>query len=156
MMSSTCTRYNSLLDWSTWLIVGLVEAVCLFPLLLDDDTTMRAVIIGVAVLLLIFFIIMFKGTYFEIRDNDLVIYEFFRPSNFPIDKIESITPIKTILACSATSLVNRLAIKFSDRKVLKSSMPLIISPVHQKDFINQLLEKNPNIVAIFPAKNKNC
>lgn len=153
-MSSTCTRYNSLLDWSTWLFVGFVEAVCLFPTLFDDDTTMRAVILGIAALFLIFMVVMFKGTYFEIRDSNLIIYEFFRPSIIPIDKIDSITPIKTILACSATSIVNRLAIKLSDRKVLKSSMPLIISPMHQKNFINQLLEKNPNIVATFPAKNK--
>lgn len=96
---------------------------------------------------------MFKGTYFEIDGKNLIVYEFFRPTTFPIDKIESIRPIKTILACSATSLVNRLAIKFSDRKLLKSSMPLIISPVMQKAFIDQLLEINPNIVATFPAKN---
>lgn len=79
-MTSTYTRYNSLLDWSTWLIVGFVEVACLFPLLLDDDCTMRSVIIGVAALFFIFMIILFKGTYFEIRDNDLVIYEFFKPS----------------------------------------------------------------------------
>lgn len=151
-MATTCTRYNSLVDWSTWLLVGVVEIICLLPLLLDDDTFMRLVITGVAVVYLIFMLIMFKGIFFKIDGDNLIVYEFFRPTIFPIDKIESISPVKTILACSATSLVNRLAIKFSDRKVLKSSMPLIISPVRQIAFIDQLLEINPDIEIKFPAK----
>lgn len=151
-MSSESTRYSSLLDWSTWGLVGIVEVVCLFPLLFDDDRVMQIVIISLAAVFFIFMVFMFKGIYYEIRGNDLVVYEFFRPTVLPIDKIESITPVKTILACSATSLVNRLAIKFSDRSVLKSSMPLIISPVRQQDFIDRLLDINPNITAIYPTK----
>lgn len=147
------TRYNSLLDWSTWLLVGSVEVVCLLPLLLDDDGSMMIPVILVAVAFFVFMLILFKGTYFEISDRNLIVYEFFRPTVLPIDKIESVTRVKTILACSATSLTNRLAIKFSDRKVLKSSMPLIISPVRQTDFINQLIKINPNIIADYPIKN---
>lgn len=153
-MASHKTRYNTLLDWSTWLLIAFVEAVCLIPLCFDSDREMRMVIIGVAVIFLIFMLILFKGIYFIIDGKNLVIYEFFRPTVLPIDKVESIAPIKTILACSATSLANRLAIKFSDRTVLKSSMPLIISPVRQKEFINQLLQINPRITATYPANTK--
>lgn len=145
-MSSTYTRYKSLLDWSTWLIVGIAELVCLFPLLLDDDSVMYVVIISVAVIFLIFMIIMFKGTYYEIDGNSLVIYEFFRPTILPIDKIESVLPTKSFLAAPATSIVKRLAIRFTDRKILKSSMPLIISPENQDRFIAQLLSINPQII----------
>ncbi|MDE7350069.1 MAG: PH domain-containing protein [Muribaculaceae bacterium] len=64
----------------------------------------------------------------------------------PIDKISEIRPTKTILAASATSLTHRIAIKFSDRKILKSSAPLVISPVRQDEFIAHLKAINPNII----------
>ena len=50
-----------------------------------------------------------------------------------------------MLSAPATSFTHRLAIKFSDRKILKSSMPVIISPDRQKEFMDQLLSINPNI-----------
>ena len=63
---------------------------------------------------------------------------------FPIEKIESITYVDSILASAALS-THRIAIKFSDRKVLKSSSPLEISPKDDKAFIDELLSINPDI-----------
>ncbi|WP_290147489.1 PH domain-containing protein [uncultured Duncaniella sp.] len=63
----------------------------------------------------------------------------------PIDKIKEIKPTKSVLSSPATSLTHRLAITFTNRKILKSSIPLIISPVRQEEFIRHLLSINPEI-----------
>ena len=63
----------------------------------------------------------------------------------PIEKIESIKPVKSVLAGAALSF-NRLSIKFSERKILKSSMPLEIAPKDQNEFIKALKSINPLII----------
>lgn len=131
------TRYNSKWDWSTWAIIGLVVVVCLWPVLLDD--LVLPVVICAFMLALVFAGLW--GIYYRIDGNKLVVYAFFIPAAYPIDKIKSIKPSKSILSAPATSLTHRLAITFTDRKVLKSSMPLVISPVRQDEFIAQLCKK---------------
>lgn len=83
--------------------------------------------------------------YYRIDGDKLVVYTFFIPTAYPIDKIKEIKPTKSVLSSPATSLTHRLAITFTDRKILKSSIPLIISPVRQEEFIQQLLSVNPEI-----------
>ena len=80
----------------------------------------------------------FIGTYYRIDGNKLVVYSLFIPTAYPIDKIKEIKPTKSVLSAPATSLSHRLAITFTDRKILKSYIPLIISPVRQEEFIRQL------------------
>ncbi|MDE6418416.1 MAG: PH domain-containing protein [Duncaniella sp.] len=99
--------------------------------------------------LLIFVLIGFIGTYYRIDGDKLAVYQFFRPTAYPIDKISEISPTKTILTSPANSLTHRIAIRFSDRKVLKSSIPLVISPSRQAEFIRQLSAINPKIKRIF-------
>ena len=77
--------------------------------------------------------------------ENLLLYTFFIPTAYPIDKIKEIKPTKSVLSSPATSLSHRLAITFTDRKILKSYIPLIISPVRQDEFIRQLLSVNPEI-----------
>ncbi len=135
------TRYNSLWDGSTWLIIALVVACCIWPIFLDDG--ILPVIISCIVLVSI--IVLFKSIYYKIDGDKLVIYQFFVPSEYPIDKIESVLSTKSVLSSPATSITHRIAIKFSDRKILNSVMPIIISPVRQQEFIDQLVSINPNI-----------
>lgn len=139
------TRYNSLWDWSTWLLLVLVAACFFLPIFLDDDKAWRIVMTITGTVLLALMAIMLRSIYYIIDGNNLVIYQFNRPTALPIDKIESVMPTKTILSSPATSLTNRLAIKFSDRNVLKSYMPIIISPERQEEFIAQLITINPRI-----------
>lgn len=141
------TTYKSLWDWSTWLILIVVE-VSVGWIFFVDDAFWTALIIFVATNLLV--VLTLLGIYYKIAGNELWVYGFFRPSKFPIDKISEVKSTKSVLSAPATSLTHRLAIKFSDRKVLKSAMPLIISPERQQEFIAQLLSINPNIrVKIF-------
>lgn len=135
------TKYESRWDASTWGLLLLVFLVCMWPVLLGEWVGPIITTVG----LLIMFFVLFRGTYYRISGDKLVIYQFFSPTALPIDKIAEIKPTKTILAAPATSLTHRIAIKFSDRKVLKSSAPLIISPVRLDEFIAQLTAINPAI-----------
>ena len=136
------TRYALRWDASTWVLLLLMVLVCIWPILLDSDWVGPVI---VAVGMVTSFIGLFLGTYYRIDGDKLVIYQFFRPTALPIDKISEISPTKTILAAPATSLTHRIAIRFLDRKVLKSSAPLVISPVHEDKFVAQLTAINPNI-----------
>lgn len=135
------TRYNSRWDGSTWFMVGIVAVWCVVPCFLDDGWW-PAVICCV---MLAFVFVTLIGIYYRIDGDKLVVYTFFRPSVYPIDKIKEIKPTKSVLSSPATSLTHRLAITFTDRSVLKSTMPIIISPVRQEEFIRQLRTINPSI-----------
>lgn len=95
--------------------------------------------------MLAFVLVTFLSIYYKIDGDKLVVYTFFVPTAYPIDKIKEIKPTESILSAPATSLTHRLAITFTDRKILKSYTPLIISPVRQDEFIRQLLSINPEI-----------
>lgn len=140
-MNQSAIRFKPLIDGSTWGIIAFVVAGCSWPLLLEQSWLEIAIILA-ALAMCIF---PFFSIWYEIDGEELVIYQFFRPSRFPISKIKEIAPTKSILSAPATSLKCRIAISFIDRKVLKSSMPLIISPANQDKFIETLLSINPNI-----------
>ena len=135
------TRYNSQWDGSTWFILALVAACCIVPCFMDDGIWPTII----CLVMLAFILLIFISIYYRIDGNKLVVYQFFIPTVFPIDKIKEVKPTKSVLSAPATSLTHRLAITFTDRKILKSSMPIIISPVRQEDFIRQLLSINPCI-----------
>lgn len=134
-------KFKPLYDWSTWTIITLVIVVCGWPVLLDADWIVTIILVACVA----FCIAPFFGTWYVVEGNDLIIYMFWRPSRFPISKIKEVTPTQSLLASPATSLIKRLAITFNDRKVLKSSSPLIISPADQTLFIATLKSINPNI-----------
>lgn len=135
------TRYNSRWDGSSWIMVGLVAVCCIVPSFMDDGIWPTII----CLVMLAFVFVTFISIYYRIAGNQLVVYQFFIPTSYPIDKIKSIKPTKSILSAPATSLTHRIAITFTDRKVLKSSMPLVISPVRQDEFIVHLLSINPDI-----------
>lgn len=90
-------------------------------------------------------LVTFLSIYYRIDGDKLVVYSFFIPTAYPIDKIKEIKATKCVLSSPATSLSHRLAITFTDWKILKSSIPLIISPVRQEEFIRQLLSPKSSI-----------
>ena len=135
------TRYNSRWDGSTWFILGIVAACCIVPCFMDNGIWPTII----CLVMLAFILLIFISIYYRINGDKLVVYQFFIPTAFPIDKIKEVKPTKSVLSAPATSLTHRLAIIFTDRKVLKSSMPIIISPVRQEEFIRQLLSVNPKI-----------
>lgn len=135
------TRYNSQWDGSTWFILGLVAVCCAIPCFMNDGIWPTVICLST----LAFVLVTFLSIYYKIDGNNLVVYTFFVPTAYPIDKIKEFKPTKSVLSAPATSLTHRMAITFTEWKILKSTIPLIISPVHQEDFIRQLLTINPNI-----------
>ena len=135
------TRYNSRWDESTWFILGLVAVCCVVPCFMDDGIWPTII----CLMMLAFVLVTFLSIYYRIDGDKLVVYTFFIPKAYPIDKTKEIKPTKSALSSPATSLTCRLAITFTDRKILKSYIPLIISPVRQEEFIRQLLSVNPEI-----------
>lgn len=135
------TRYNSRWDASTWTILSLVAACCLANFFLDEGVGPLII----TFIMLIFVLVCFLSIFYRIDGNNLVVYQFFIPHAYPIDKIKEIKPTKMWLSAPATSIKHRIAIEFSDRSILKSTIPLIISPKYQEEFIRQLLSVNPNI-----------
>lgn len=135
------TRYNSQWDGSTCFILGLVAVCCVVPCFLDDGIWPTII----CIVMLAFVLVTFLSIYYRIDGDKLVVYSFFSPTAYPIDKIKEIKPTKSVLSSPATSLTHRVAITFTDRKILKSTIPLIISPVHQEEFIRHLLSINPEI-----------
>lgn len=135
------TRYNSKWDGSTWFILGLVAVCCAVPYFLDDGIWPTII----CLVMLAFVLVTFLSIYYRIDGDTLVVYSFFFPTAYPIDKIKEIKPTKSVLSSPATSLSHRLAITFTDRNILKSSIPLIISPMRQEEFIRHLLSINPEI-----------
>lgn len=134
-------RFNSRWDGSTWFILVLVAACCVVPRFLDDGIWPTII----CLIMLVFVLLTLIGIYYRIDGDKLVVYTFVIPTAYPIDKIKEIKPTKSVLSSPATSLTHRLAITFTDRKILKSSIPLIISPVRQEEFIRKLLTINPKI-----------
>ncbi|MBD5424980.1 MAG: PH domain-containing protein [Bacteroides sp.] len=135
------TVYRSRWDWSTWLILVVCAVACLLPVFLG--AVVEGVVLTVVFLGLIVAGIL--GTYYVVAGDKLVVYTLFIPETYPITKISQIKPTKSILSAPATSLTHRIAISFTDRKVMKSVMPLIISPVRQPEFLAQLRSINPAI-----------
>lgn len=135
------TRYSSMWDGSTWFILGLVAVCCVVPCFLDDGIWPTII----CIVMLAFVLVTFLSIYYHIEGDKLVVYSFLIPTAYPIDKIKEIKPTKSVLSSPATSLTHRLAITFTDWKILKSSIPLIISPVRQEEFIRHLLSINPEI-----------
>ena len=135
------TRYNSQWDGSTWFTLGLVAACCVVPCFLDDGIWPTII----CLVMLAFVLVTLLSIYYRIDGDKLVVYSFIIPTAYPIDKIKEIKPTRSVLSAPATSLTHRLAITFTDRKILKSSILLIISPVRQEEIIRQLLSINPEI-----------
>lgn len=135
------TRYNSMWDGSTWFILGLVAVSCVVPCFLDDGIWPTII----CIVMLAFVLVTFLSIYYRIDGDKLVVYSFFIPTAYPIDMIKEIKPTKSVLSSPATSLTHRLAITFTDRKILKSTIPLIISLARQEVFIRHLLSINPEI-----------
>lgn len=137
------TLYSSKIDWWVPALVVLSLAICFIGPLIDGDDYIIA--IAIAIPLLTLEIVVFVSVKYQICGGKLGIRNiFYRWEWFPIDKISEVKTINSALSSSALS-IHRIAIKFSDREVLKSTMPLEISPNDRDGFISRLKEINPQI-----------
>ncbi len=141
-MDRQINRFNSRWDRSTWLILLIILACCVGQFFLDF--TIWPFIISV--LVLVYVIVLFKSIYYVIDGDRLIVYDFFRPKEYPISQIREVNRTKLNLAGPATSLTHRIAVKFKDRSIMKSFLPLILSPDCEHEFVKKLREVNPDIL----------
>ncbi len=138
------TIYRSSID--LWLVILLIFTVVVSLVPLLTEPWWIAAILGIGMCALMCVAIF--GCWYVIDGNSLVIYQFLRPQRFPIGQIKEIKSCNSILAAPALSS-KRIAIKFNDRRILKSSMPLEISPKDRQRFISHLLKINPEILVTY-------
>lgn len=132
--------YKSKIDWWVWLTIAVVIAVAAV-VIVDTSWHVALPLCGSMAICILSLI----GCWYEIDGDNLIVYQFFRPHKFPIDKIAEIKKTKGYLATAGMSC-RRVSIKFTDRTVMKSAMPLEISPKDRDSFIAHLHEINPNIL----------
>ena len=138
------TFYKSKIDWWIPVVVVATASVAFIGPLIDGEIFLVGLLLGVW--LCIMEIVMFASVKYQICDGKLGIRNiFYKWEWFPIEKISEIKESSGILSAPALS-TKRISIKFSDKKILKSSMPLEISPKDRNGFITQLKEINSNII----------
>ena len=141
------TYYKPKIDGWFWILIFVLTFTLLMVCSISEDGLFWP---GIIVICVFFFIVLFliwiiTTVKYAIRGKELGIRNLvYKWEWLPIEKIESVKPVKSVLAGAALSF-NRLSIKFSDRKVLRSTMPLEIVPKDEKVFIEKLKEINPEI-----------
>lgn len=140
MANGNKTIFRSKIDWWVWCV--LIFALAVIWAASIGMVWWVALINGGGLTLL--FVVLLFGCWYEIDDGQLVVYQFFCPNRFPISKIKEVGKTIGYLATAGMSR-ERVTIKFVDRSVMKSVMPLEISPKDRDGFIAQLQQINPEI-----------
>lgn len=136
--------YKSKIDWWIPAVVVFTVAVAFIGPIIDGEIFIVGIIL--AVLLGTLEVVMFASVKYQICDRQLGIRNvFYKWEWYPIEKISDIKEASGILSAPALS-TKRISIKFSDKKILKSSMPLEISPKDRESLMAKLKEINPNII----------
>ena len=144
--------YKPKIDGWFWILIFVLTFTILMVCSISENGLswpgIAEICVFIAIVLLLIWVI--TTVKYAIKGNELGVRNLaFKWEWLPIDKIESIKPVNSVLAGAALSF-NRLSIKFSDRKVLKSTMPLEIAPKNQDEFINDLKSVNPKIKILKP------
>lgn len=135
------TIYRSKIDWWVWTMVAFYFTVLTVVSISGMNWVyflINAIGFGI-----VFYITMF-GVWYAVDGDELIVYRFCRPRRLPIKKIKEIKNSRSFLSAPAIS-TKRLAITFTDHTVLRSYLPLEISPKDSEGFVRHLLEVNPDI-----------
>lgn len=134
------TVYRSKIDRWVWLVtVGFLVVTWLSAI----GMSWWYVVFVSGSMTLLYAWLMF-GCWYEIDGDELVIYQFFKPTRLPMSKIKDVKKTSGYLATAGMSHL-RVSISFTDRSVLKSFAPIEISPKDRDRFMTQLKSINPNI-----------
>ncbi len=133
--------YKSKVDWWIYAIVLITALVIIPGPMITQDYWLG---IGMVFFFAGIEIVTFSSIKYAIRENALGIRSFYCWKWYPIDKITKVKKVSGILSAPALS-TSRVAIRFSDPKILKSSSALEISPKDRDGFIAELKALNPQI-----------
>lgn len=142
-METKC--YKSKIDWWIYLVLVIMVSGCVFGPYYEGDLSV-GLILGTGMLLL--WLIAVTGVKYEIRDGQLGIRNFYHWTWIPVSKIVTAEKLHGVFvqgSVSATLSLDRVRLTLADKSILKSSMPIDISPKDRDGFIAQLKEINPDI-----------
>ncbi len=132
-------KYKSEISKSIVLILAIVLGGSLINSSFYPPYWIGAASVGPVILFVIY---LFRTTYYTIDENILHVKAGFLVNlNIDIDKIKSISKSNSIMSSPALSL-DRIDIKYG------MGQSVLISPKDRKDFIADLLAKNPTIELI--------
>lgn len=134
--------FRSRVDWWLWAVLAFaltVVIVCYMSL------PWWLTLISCTGILLPF-VLSVWGTWYAIDEESgtLIVYQLFRANRYPIAKIRDVRLTKGYLSGPALS-ARRISIRFTDRSVLRSLLPLEISPKDREGFVSRLMAINPDI-----------
>lgn len=134
--------FRSRVDWWLWSVLAfalIVVIVCYIGL------PWWLTLISCTGILLPF-VLSVCGTWYAIDEESgtLIVYQLFRANRYPIAKIRAVRLTKGYLSGPALS-ARRISIRFTDRSVLRSLLPLEISPKDREGFVSRLVAINPDI-----------
>lgn len=91
-------------------------------------------------------VMLLKSTFYIIEGDTLIVHALSTHTPYPISKIKKVRPTRSILSAPAAAVFHRIEVTFTDRKVMKSAFPLVISPEHCEEFVAELRRINPSII----------
>lgn len=141
------TVYRSRIDWWLWAVILLAVAAVIAACIGMQQWYWQWDFMLIMAFLAALFFVTIRGTWYAIEGETLIIYQFFRPHRMPVAKIKEIRYVRGFLAGPALS-TRRIAIRFKDRSVTRSAIPVEISPRDREAFVSQLLAINPGIAVI--------
>ncbi len=134
--------FKSRVDWWVYALIPFIFICCLLvPILTKSGYWVE---LALTILFCTIVVLTLNSIQYAIRGNEMGVRYLYKWQWFPIEEIESVKPVNSILSSAALS-THRIAIRFKDRKFLKSFAPLEISPKDENGFIQELLRINPNI-----------
>lgn len=123
--------------WCMFLFAVVVAVVCT----IGASWVVALPLWGVLLILVLLFVI---GSRYEVRADKLVVYQYMMPRRYPISKISEVA--KSVGHTGTIGLSSRrVTVRFADRSVMKSSLPLQLSPRDRDCFIAALRAVNPSI-----------
>ena len=130
------------IDWWIWAVLAFslaVVSVCFIGL-----PWWLTLIYGAGIVAS--FVIAVFGTWYAIDEEaeEMIVYQFFRPRRYPVGKIRDVRFTKGYLSAPALSS-HRISIRCAERSVLRSLLPLEISPRNREGFVSHLVDINPDI-----------
>lgn len=138
------TVYRSRVDLWIW----LVGAVVLILLIVNAVYAPWYLALIQTVGVLSWPIIMLFGVKYAIEGDELLVYQYFRCRPLPVAEIKEVIYSRGYANCVGLSKY-RLTINFYDNHgLLKSCLPLAISPADRDAFVEQLLTINPDIKVV--------
>ncbi len=139
--------YRSRIDWWLWAMILLATGAVIAACIGVQQWYFQWDFMLVMALLAALFLVTIRGTWYAIEGGTLIVYQFFRPTRMPVVKIREVRYVRGFLAGPALS-TRRIAIRFRDRSVTRSAIPVEISPRDREAFVSQLLAINPGITVI--------